>query len=59
MTMSHQQLGETADTVGIDAIPPDAFDATDTYEGEMIVYDRENEDGWIQSDLYYPRNQIV
>lgn len=57
--VSNQSPAENFDSVGIDAVPPDAFAAMDTYEGEMIVYDRENEDGWIQSDLYYPRNRIV
>lgn len=59
MAVSNQSLGDNSGSVGIDAMPLEGFAAVDTFEGEMIVYDRENEDMWIQSDLYYPRNQIV
>lgn len=59
MAVSNPCPGENCATVGIDAISLDAFAAVDTDDGEMIVYDRENEDAWIQSDVYCPRNQIV
>lgn len=59
MAMSSQSPGENSGSGDVDALPLDAFAAVDTYDGELIVYDRENEDVWIQSDLYYPRNQIV
>lgn len=56
--MSNPCPGEDRASVGLDAIPLDDFAATDTVDGEMIVYDRGNEDAWIQSDVCYPRNRI-
>lgn len=55
--MSNPCPGEDCASVGLDAIPLDDFAATDTVDDEMLVYDRWNEDAWIQSDVCYPRNQ--
>jgi hypothetical protein len=46
-------------TVGVEAMPLDEFADVDTDDGEMIVYDTDNDDAWIQSDLYYPRATCV
>lgn len=58
MALSDADPGENCTTVGVDAVPLGAFAAVETDDGEMIVYDRENEDAWIQSDRHYPRNRI-
>ena len=46
-------------TVGIDANPLERFADVSTDDGELLVYDRENEDAWIQSNLYYAREACV
>jgi hypothetical protein len=46
-------------TVGVDASPLERFAAVETDDGEMLVYDTDGEDAWIQSDLYYPRDACV
>lgn len=58
MGLSDTCPGENCATVGIDAVPLGAFAAVETGDGEMIIYDQENEDAWIQSDRHYPRNRI-
>ena len=30
-----------------------------THEGELLVYDVDEEDAWIQADLYYSRDALV
>lgn len=57
MAVSNPCPGENCASVGLDAVALDDFAATDTVVGEIIVYDRENEDAWIRSDVCYPRNQ--
>lgn len=47
--------------------PPTAADAAalqryadvTTHEGELLVYDVDEEDAWIQADLYYSRDALV
>lgn len=40
-------------TVGVDAIPLDDFVAIDNGGTEVLIYDRNAEDAWIQSDVYF------
>ena len=56
---------ETAAPTG-DRPPTDATDAAlqryadvTTHEGELLVYDVDEEDAWIQADLYYSRGALV
>lgn len=56
---------ETAAPTG-DRPPTDAADAAlqryadiTTHEGELLVYDVDEEDAWIQADLYYSRDALV
>lgn len=46
---------EDCPTVGIDAIALERFADVSTDDGELLVYDCENEDAWLQSNLYYTR----
>ncbi len=46
-------------TLGVDANPLGRYVDVDTGDGEWLIYDRDGEDAWIQSDLYYPREACV
>lgn len=46
-------------TVGVGAVCFEPFAAIETTDGERILYDREQETVWIQSDLYVPRRLVV
>lgn len=37
-------------TVGVDAPQMERFDAITLEDGDLLVYDRDNEDAWIQTD---------
>lgn len=39
-------------TVGVDATSIDRFTATTTDDGDLLLFDEELEDAWIQSDVY-------
>lgn len=39
-------------SIGIDAIDFDQYSHVDTADDELIVYDEENGDGWIQCDFW-------
>lgn len=39
-------------TVGVDGKPLERYRRVTTSEAEMLVYDREVDAAWIQSDLY-------
>jgi hypothetical protein len=51
--------GEHCSTVGVDAAPLEQYVSIDTGDGESILYDREEDDAWIQSDVYFPRETLV
>lgn len=59
MTTLHTCPGEHCSSVGVDAVPLETFAAITTVDGETILYDREHETGWIQSDLYVPRELMA
>ncbi|WP_254841359.1 hypothetical protein [Natronomonas marina] len=46
-------------TVGVDATPLERFRDVDTGDGEWLIYDRDCEGAWIQSDLYVTREASV
>jgi len=56
MAASSTCPGEDCSTLGVDAVSLDAFADVETNDGELIIYDEENEDAWIQSDTYSYRS---
>lgn len=46
-------------TVGVDAVGLERFAAVDLDGADLLLYDRDGEDAWIQSDLYYSRETCV
>jgi hypothetical protein len=46
-------------TLGIDAVSLSRYDDIETDEGDLLVYDVENEDAWIQSTVYANRADLV
>ena len=38
-------------TDALDAGPPDRLVAMDLEDGRVIIYDQDNDDAWVQSDL--------
>lgn len=46
-------------TVGVDAVSLERFVDIETEDGQLLVYDRDNEDAWIQSDLRVTRGSMV
>jgi hypothetical protein len=46
-------------TVGADAVALDEFDDVETESGDRLIYDREDEDAWIQSDVHADREDLV
>lgn len=51
--------GEHCSTVGVEAVPLEQYVSIDTTDGERILYDREVENAWIQSDVYFPCESLV
>ena len=39
-------------TVGIDAVSLERYSEINTANGELIIYDEENPDGWVQCDFW-------
>jgi len=46
-------------TIGVDAVPLDRFADVGTEEGQLLVYDRDDETAWVQADLYVPRGTML
>ena len=46
-------------SVGVDAVPLGRYEEVTTYEGELLVYDAESEDAWVQADCYYSLESCV
>jgi hypothetical protein len=55
MTATTRCVDRACPTVGVDAVVLDRFADVGTDDGQRLVYDRENETAWIQSDLHVPR----
>jgi hypothetical protein len=51
--------GDDCWTVGVGAVCFEPFATIETTDGERILYDREQETAWIQSDVYFPRQLVV
>ena len=52
---SHTTEGDSRPpSVGVDAVELDRYSGIETGNGELIVYDEENEDAWLQSDGWVP-----
>lgn len=41
-------------TIGVDAAALERFTATTTDDGDLLIYDEDVEDAWIQSDVHQP-----
>jgi hypothetical protein len=46
-------------TVGVDAVSLDRFAGVRTEDGQLLVYDRDDENAWIQADLHVSRETMV
>ena len=46
-------------SVGVDAVGLQRYEDVTTYEGDLLVYDVESEDAWIQSDCYYSLESCI
>lgn len=46
-------------TLGTDAVSLAAYDDVEAEADDLLVYDRENEDAWIQSDVHADRADLV
>lgn len=46
-------------TLGIDAVSLRQFVDVETGAGDLLTYDRDDEDAWVQSDLRVPRAAMV
>lgn len=51
--------GEHCSTIGVEAVPLERYVSIETADGERIVYDREDEGAWIQSNVYFPRDTLA
>lgn len=59
MSVSNPCPGEDCTTLGVDARSLDAYGCVTTQDGEVIVFDRDDEDAWIQSDVYDELTEVV
>lgn len=46
-------------SLGIDAVPLERFADIEAENGERLLYDRDEEIAWVQSDLYVRRSAMV
>jgi len=46
-------------SLGVDAASLEGFADVSTGEGEVLVYDVDNEDAWVQSELSFARSACV
>lgn len=46
-------------TLGVDAVPLARYDDVEAETGDLLVYDVENEDAWIQSTLSADRADSI
>lgn len=57
-TETAASAGDRPPTAAADAALERYADVT-THEGELLVYDVDEEDAWIQADIYYSRDALV
>lgn len=55
----HATCLDDCSTVGVDAQPLERYEDVEAEDGALIVYDKENQEAWIQSDVFYPRDGCV
>lgn len=46
-------------TVGVDAQHLERYEDIESEDGDLIVYDAEVQDAWIQSDVFFPVSTCV
>lgn len=54
-----ERLEQRYPTVGADAVSLVAYDDVETEGGDLLIYEQENEDAWIQSDIHADRADLV
>lgn len=57
--MVHATCPDDCSTVGVDAQPLERYEDVEAEDGALIVYDKEDQEAWIQSDVFYPRDGCV
>lgn len=50
---------EDCPSIGVEAVSLDRFADIETEDGHRLVYDRDNGDAWVQSDLHIAREMMV
>jgi hypothetical protein len=58
MAIANTCPGESCTTLGVDAVPLDDFDDMESGDGDLIVYDVNEEEAWVQSSLYVSRESM-
>lgn len=57
--MAKSTCPDDCSTVGVDAQPLERYEDIESEDGDLIVYDAEVQDAWIQSDMFYPVSTCV
>lgn len=57
--MTHATCPDDCSTVGVDAQSLERYEDVEAENGDLIVYDDEDQEAWIQSDVFYPRFSCV
>lgn len=59
MSMTHHRGDRGRSSLGVDAVRLERFADIEAEDGERLLYDRDEETAWVQSDLYVPRSAMV
>jgi hypothetical protein len=54
-----ERLKQRYPTLGADAVSLAAYDDIEAEDGDLLVYDQDDEDAWIQSDVHADRADLV
>lgn len=59
--MGTETAGRSGDrpSTAADGVPLEQYDAVTTREGELLVYDADEEEAWIQADRYCSRADLA
>lgn len=57
--MAHATCPDDCSTVGVDAQSIERYEDVEAEDGDLIIYDGESQEAWIQSDVFYPRSTSV
>lgn len=52
MPLESQTTPEPLPSIGVDAVDMTRYSDVRADDGELLIYDEETSDGWIQSDLW-------